>query len=104
MVIGEIMNVYFRDSNGKKRFLQNAPTEDFVWKIIKKFLDDHGFTSYYTRVWYDGEYTWYDVGSHTEYFLVDDNLMEVHEDEREEEKGIFNRSQRRKETIGYQPE
>ena len=104
MVIGEIMNVYFRDSYGKKRFLQNAPTEDFVWKIIKKFLDDHGFTSYYTRVWYDDGYTWYDVGSHTEYFCVDANMMEQYEDEQEEEKTLYNTTQKDKRPLGYRPE
>ena len=109
MVIGEIMNVYFRDSNGKKRFLQSAPTEDFVWKIIKKFLDDHNFKSYYTRTWFADGYTWYDVGSHTEFFLVDENLMGQYENEqedKEEEKDILRVRAKGNATnhIGYRPE
>ena len=101
----KIMNVYFRDSYGKRRLLEaNVKDKEAVWKIIQKFLDDHNYKSYYTRVWYNEGYTWYDVGSHTEYFLVDENMMEQYENEQEEEKTVYRTAQRNKEVFGYQPE
>ena len=100
------MNVYFRDSHGKKRLLERVYTDEQVWKVIKKFLDDHNFTSYYTRMWFANGYTWYDVGSHTEFFLVDENLMEQHENDQEEEKDILRIRTKGNATnhIGYRPE
>lgn len=104
------MNLYFRDSYGKKRLIaSDLQSKEEVWKHIQKFLDDHNFKSYYTRMWYADGYTWYDVGSHTEFFCVDANLMEKYEDEQEEdeqeeEKTLYNTTQRNKHTFGYRPE
>lgn len=100
------MNVYFRDSFGRKRLLECVDTKEQVWDVIKKFLDDHYFTSYYTRTWFNDGYTWYDVGSHTEFFLVDENLMEQYENEQEEEKDILRVRTKGNATnhIGYRPE
>ena len=103
------MNVYFRDSHGKKRLLERVGTKEQVWGVIKKFLDDHNFKSYYTRTWFSDGYTWYDVGSHTEFFLVDENLMEQYEneqEEKEEEKDILRVRTKggAKNHIGYRPE
>ena len=100
------MNVYFKDSHGKKRLLESVYTNEQVWKVIKKFLDDHNFKSYYTRTWFSDGYTWYDVGSHTEFFLVDENLMEQYENEQEEEKDILRVRTKWNATnhIGYRPE
>ena len=55
-------------------------------------------------MWYNDGYTWYDVGSHTEFFLVDANMMERHKDEQKEEEIIYNTAQRDKRTFGYRPE
>ena len=103
------MNVYFRDSLGQKRLLEHVDTKEQVWSVIAKFLYDHNFTSYYTRTWFADGYTWYDVGSHTEFFLVDENLMGQYEDEqeeKEEEKDILRIRTKRGATnhIGYRPE
>lgn len=84
--------------------MSDVYTPEQAWKIMKKFMDDHNFTSYYTRIWYSNGYTWYDVGSHTEYFLVDENLMGQYEDEQEEEKTLYNTTQRDKRAFGYRPE
>lgn len=76
------MNLYFKDSYGKKRLIaSDLQLKEEVWGHIQKFLDDHNFKSYYTRIWYADGYTWYDVGSHTEFFCVDANLMEQYENE-----------------------
>ena len=99
------MKVYFKDSHGKKRLLKEVETKEGVWKVIQKFLDDHDFTSYYTRLWFADGYTWFDVGSHTEYFIVDENLMEQYENEQEEEKEVtHSHSTKGDKYIGYRPE
>lgn len=99
------MNLYFRNSYGDKRLIaSHLQLEKEIWGHIQKFLDDHNFKSYYTRVWYNDGYTWYDVGSHTEFFLVDANMMEQYKDEQEEEKTLYNTTQRDKRPFGYRPE
>ena len=99
------MNLYFRDSHGNKRLLAtNVNSKEGIFEYIQTFLDEHNFKSYYTRIWYANGYTWYDVGSHTEYFMVDANLMEHYEDEQEEEKTLYNTAQRDKRPFGYRPE
>lgn len=72
------MNVYFQNSKGEMRVIGEAKTEDQVYDIIQAFLDDHDYKSYYMRVWYDEDEgkTWIDVGSWTEFFACDGNLME----------------------------
>ena len=86
--------------------MSDVYTPEQAWKVMKKFMDDHNFTSYYTRIWFANGYTWYDVGSHTEYFLVDENLMEQYENEQEEEKDILRvrTKENAKNHIGYRPE
>lgn len=77
------MKVYFENSNGERRPISDEiETYNEVVGVINKFLDDHDFTSYYMRVWYDEEenMTWFDVGSHTEFFLCDGNAMELDDD------------------------
>lgn len=72
------MNLYFEDSKGDRRII--APNIDFdnVFENIKAFLDAHNFKCYYMRLYYgDDGFTHIDVGSHTEFFLVDANLMEA---------------------------
>lgn len=86
--------------------MSDVYTPEQAWKIMKKFMDDHNFTSYYTRIWFKDGYTWYDVGSHIEFFLVDENLMGQYEDEQEEEKDISRVRTKENATnhIGYRPE
>ena len=76
-------NLYFENSNGDRRVIANCHTEKEVIRAIYAFIDtcnkdkpkDKKFKSYYTREWVEknketGEIeTWYDVGSHTEFFV-----------------------------------
>lgn len=72
-------NLYFENSNGGRRVIANCHTEEEVIKAIYAFIDtcnkgkpkDKKFKSYYTREWVEDGQTWYDVGSHTEFFLWD---------------------------------
>lgn len=65
------MKLYFRSSNGKERVIAEPSNVEEVSKEIKKFIDDHNFKSYYTRVWEENGRLKFDVGSHTEFFYLE---------------------------------
>lgn len=72
------MNLYFEDSNGDRRIIASDIDYDGVFENIKAFLDAHDFECYYMRLYHTGDgFTNIDVGSHTEFFLVDADLMEA---------------------------
>lgn len=62
-------NIYFIDSYGRYQLLMVDVEEHEAMLAIKAFLESHNFKSYYTRSWDGSEGRWYDVGSHTEFFL-----------------------------------
>ena len=68
------MKLYFEDSWGERRLLAEVKDEKEVSAIIKNFLDEHNFVSYYTRCWQTQKAntieTHYDVGSHSEFFVL----------------------------------
>lgn len=74
-----MVNVYFKRSNGE-RILIGSCEKDMqeCLKIINKYLENYpNFKSYYTRIWTEPDdklwhcpVTWFDVGSHTEFFLA----------------------------------
>ena len=74
------MNLYFENSNGVSRKIAEVANELEISMKIKEFIDEcnkhksRKFVSYYTRKWTENGRTWYDVGSHTEYFWVDKEL------------------------------
>lgn len=64
--------VRFINNQRQAREIGQAETLDQVYEIIKKFLDDHNYVSYYTRRWTVDGVMWFDVGSHTEFFTWGD--------------------------------
>lgn len=52
------------------KFLGNYSDERDVNRRIQQFLDEHNYKSYYTRTWVENGSKWFDVGSHTEFFVV----------------------------------
>ena len=68
------MKLYFENSLGKRRLIAEPRYHDEVWKEIHKFCEDRNFKIYYVRTCRtpDGLEE-YDVGSHTEFFYLDDN-------------------------------
>ncbi len=66
--------VNFVDSSNNYRQIGQAETLEEALIIIKKFLDDHNYKSYYTRRWEKDGVTWFDVGSHTEFFTWGDKV------------------------------
>lgn len=68
------MKLYFENSHGQRRLIAEPRYQDEVWKEIHKFCEDRNFKIYYIRTnrTPDGLEE-YDVGSHTEFFYLDDN-------------------------------
>lgn len=71
------MKLYFENSYGEIRIIAEPKTEDEAWKEINKFCDDRKFKIYYIRNWRNKEgLKVYDVGSHSEFFYLDDKNEE----------------------------
>ena len=65
------MKLFFQNSKGEERVIAEPSNREEVVKEINKFLDDHNYKSYYTRVWEDDDRLVFDVGSHTEFFILE---------------------------------
>lgn len=66
-----MFKVFFENSAGKSRLIGTAETKGNAFKVIRDFLKDHNFISYYTRTWEPCEkHTIVDVGSYTEFFHI----------------------------------
>lgn len=68
------MKLYFENSNGERRVVAEPQTEQEAMKEIYKFCDDRNFKIYYVRSWRNEDgLRVYDIGSWSEFFLLDDN-------------------------------
>lgn len=66
-----MLYVMFEDSNGQLRIIDTVENEESAFKVINDFLDDHNYKSYYQRTWKKNDKTTVvDVGSHTEFFYI----------------------------------
>ena len=65
------VKLIFQNSRGEERVIAEPSNREEVNKEINKFLDDHNFKSYYTRVWEADGRLVFDVGSHTEFFILE---------------------------------
>lgn len=66
------MKLYFETSKGEKRVIAAPLSEENAIEIIHAFCEERNFKIYYTRSWIDKEgLKWYDVGSHTEFFILE---------------------------------
>jgi len=67
------MKLYFENSRGERRIIAAPSTEEVAVEIIHAFCEERNFKIYYTRTWRDKEgLKVFDVGSHTEFFYLDD--------------------------------
>lgn len=67
------MKLYFENSKGERRLIAKPKTEEDAQKVIHKFCEDRHFKIYYVRSWKTpDELKVFDVGSHTEFFYLDD--------------------------------
>lgn len=79
------MKLYFENNNGIAREIAECHNKDEVMKEIHNFIDNCNkgksknkqFKSYYVRHWNEDNKTWFDVGSHTEFFYVTPCLKEI---------------------------
>jgi hypothetical protein len=70
------MKLYFENYRGERRLIGEPNTAEESRRIYYKFCADRNFNIYYVRHWTtDKGETYYDVGSHTEFFV------EVNDDE-----------------------
>lgn len=67
------MKLYFEDSNLKRRLIAEPETEEGAMEFIHAFCEERNFEIYYIRSWRDMDgLKVYDVGSWSEFFLLDD--------------------------------
>ena len=70
------MNLYFLDSNNNKRLVKKEVCAKEVGSVITQFVNNINptYKIYYMRSWYNEAEngTMYDVGSHSEFFLLVD--------------------------------
>lgn len=67
---GKLGDFYFERSNGERVLLAENVNQDEAFKVMQKFLTDHNYKSYYTRVWTEGNELWMDVGSWSEFGVL----------------------------------
>ena len=64
------MDLFFIDSAGTDKYLGRVWDKKEINQKIYDFLKEHNYQSYYTRIWRE-RYNWmFDVGSHTEFFML----------------------------------
>ena len=67
------MKLYFENSRKERRIIAEPETEEGVMEAIHAFCEERDFKIYYVRTWMtpDGLKK-FDVGSWSEFFLLDD--------------------------------
>ena len=105
----ENINVWFQNSENKERVVGRVVEPKDIMNVIKDFLDDHNYKSYYTRIWYHEQdnRTWFDVGSHTEFFFVEGNIyneMVKHDEEEKKQEEQKEKDKQSRYTTYYRPE
>ena len=64
------MELYFENSRGEERLIAECETVQDTEKEISKFLKDHNYKSYYSRIWGNDEKIMVDVGSYSDFFII----------------------------------
>ena len=68
------MKLYFSNSNNERRIIAEPQTEEAATEAIRAFCEERNFIVYYMRTWRNNDgLKVYDVGSWSEFFLLDDN-------------------------------
>lgn len=70
-----MITVYFQDSYGNSRPIGETCDLTGASAIICGFLADHSYTSYCQRTWQHDGKTFIDVGSHSEKFWLDKEVL-----------------------------
>ena len=73
------MTLWFENRFGDARKIAHCENKDDVYRSINDFIKQANaakpkgstpFKSYYIRTWEQDNKTWYDVGSHSEFFFT----------------------------------
>ena len=78
------MKLLFQNSLGEERVVAEVNSYTEATEEINKFLNEHNFISYYTRVWEENSRLKFDVGSWSEFFFLEDYCLEDMYNEQEE--------------------
>lgn len=71
------MLLYFENSKGQRRLISTPTTVSNMWEDINHFMDEHNYKAPYTIINFGEKELVIDVGSHSEFFIVEDfNLNE----------------------------
>lgn len=80
------MILYFRDKHGDSREIaRGLKSAEEAFPIINKFLNERNFKCYYIRTWIENGELWFDVGSHSEFFILSPEWADVDEKKGEKE-------------------
>ena len=96
--------LYFRDGFGKHRIVtRNLSTMDEVMRNIYSYVSklNPSYKIYYVRQWIEYDNIWFDVGSHTEFFILKGEAPE-NEQEAQEVSTSTTKAERKK--LYYRPE
>lgn len=63
------MKLYFENSRGERRLIGEPKNHEESWKIIHEFCAERNFEIPYVRTWVVNNEKYYDVSSHTEFFV-----------------------------------
>lgn len=66
------MKLYFQNKFDEEIIIAYPNNIDEAFLKIKKFLNEHHFKSYYTRIWKENNRLIFDVGSHSEFFFLEE--------------------------------
>lgn len=67
------MKLIFENSYGVERVVADVQSEKEALAYIYKFCEERNFKVYYTRIWETNGRKHFDVGSHTEFFHLEDD-------------------------------
>lgn len=65
------MKLIFQNRKHEERVIAEPSNIEEAIKAVNKFLSDHNFKSYYTRVWEENGRLKFDVGSWSEFFYLE---------------------------------
>lgn len=65
----EKRDVWFSPDAGIYYLISENRTSEEAWSDIYAFVKDHNYKIPYVRTWEEYNMRWYDVGSHSEFFV-----------------------------------
>lgn len=73
------MILYFENSRSERREIGRPKDSDEAFIIINEFCTERNYKIYYTRTWEENGVKKIDVGSHSEFFILEGTYKKVGE-------------------------